>query len=170
MRTWTVHMRSPRALLTELGPAGFACFQLVVGGSVLAALVHPIVVASFLYGLAAGLPFLGTDGKLITTLAWLYGTTLGTGYLVSIVLGLRGLARRRLMFAAWALLLMPVHWMLLSLAAWRALYQLARAPHRWEKTEHGRAATSRRARSSSRAVLRALLAPEEHEPQREAAE
>jgi hypothetical protein len=44
------------------------------------------------------------------------------------------------------LLLIPVHWLLLSLAAWRALYQLVRDPYRWEKTEHGLAQTSRRAR------------------------
>ena len=44
---------------------------------------------------------------------------------------------------AWALLLMPVYWLLLSLAAWRALFQLLRDPYRWEKTEHGLARTSR---------------------------
>ena len=45
--------------------------------------------------------------------------------------------------SAWVLLLMPLHWLLLSLAAWRALYQLMRDPHRWEKTAHGLAKTSR---------------------------
>jgi hypothetical protein len=47
--------------------------------------------------------------------------------------------------AAWVLLLTPAHWLLLSLAAWRALYQLATAPYAWEKTEHGLAKSSRRA-------------------------
>src|SRR4051794_9968425 len=37
---------------------------------------------------------------------------------------------------------------LLSLAAWRALYQLARDPYRWEKTEHGLAKTSRMAEAT----------------------
>jgi hypothetical protein len=46
----------------------------------------------------------------------------------------------------WVLLLIPIHWLLLSLAAWRALYQLLRDPYRWEKTEHGLAQTSRLAR------------------------
>ena len=41
------------------------------------------------------------------------------------------------------LLLMPLYWLLLSLAAWRALFQLLRDPYRWEKTEHGLARTSR---------------------------
>jgi glycosyltransferase XagB len=33
-------------------------------------------------------------------------------------------------------LLMPVYWLLISYAAWRAMVQLAVAPHFWEKTEH----------------------------------
>jgi hypothetical protein len=36
-----------------------------------------------------------------------------------------------------------VHKLLLSAAAWRALWQLIFAPHLWEKTEHGLARSSR---------------------------
>jgi hypothetical protein len=32
---------------------------------------------------------------------------------------------------------MPVLWLLMSAAAYRALYQLVRDPYLWEKTEHG---------------------------------
>jgi hypothetical protein len=170
MRTWAVHMRSPPTLLADLGPAGFASFQLVVGGSVLAALIHPLVLAGFVYVIAAGLPFLGTNGPLVTTLAWLYGTTLGAGYLVSIVLGAGGLRRRGLLSSAWYLVWVPVHWMLLSLAAWRALVQLAFDVHGWEKTQHGLARSSRRARHSSRNLLGAPFAAQDREPRREAAE
>ena len=59
---------------------------------------------------------------------------------------------------AWWLVLVPLHWLLLSLAAWRALYQLVRAPQRWEKTEHGLARSSRRAKLTGRAALGALIA------------
>jgi cellulose synthase/poly-beta-1,6-N-acetylglucosamine synthase-like glycosyltransferase len=41
VQTWLVHMRSPRALWRELGPRGFLAFQVMVGGTVLSALVHP---------------------------------------------------------------------------------------------------------------------------------
>ena len=34
-------------------------------------------------------------------------------------------------------LLLPAYWVLHSIAAWRALYQLIRQPDRWEKTPHG---------------------------------
>ena len=43
----------------------------------------------------------------------------------------------------WVLLLMPLHWLLLSVAAWRALYQLLFNPFHWEKTAHGLPRTSR---------------------------
>ena len=75
----------------------------------------------------------------------LYGTTVVIGYLTSAFLGWLGLLRRGLLSTAWVLLLTPVHWLLLSLAAWRALYQLVVAPYAWEKTEHGLAKSSRRA-------------------------
>jgi hypothetical protein len=87
------------------------------------------------------------------------------------VLGLRGLAGRKSMAAAWALAFVWLHWLLLSLAAWRALYQLVRNPHGWEKTEHGLARTSRRAKMTSAAVLNAVLraAPPNKAAMREAA-
>ena len=33
--------------------------------------------------------------------------------------------------------LMPVYWLLISGAAYRALWQFWTAPFKWEKTEHG---------------------------------
>ena len=73
----------------------------------------------------------------------LYMSAATLGYLVSIGLGWVGLARRGLNRNAWVLLLTPVHWLLLSIAAWRALYQLIVAPYAWEKTTHGLARHSR---------------------------
>jgi glycosyltransferase XagB len=42
---------------------------------------------------------------------------------------------------------------LLSLAAWRALFQLIVAPYTWEKTEHGLAKSSRLAAGMIRSLL-----------------
>ena len=73
----------------------------------------------------------------------LHYTTLATGYVISGLIAGIGLARRGLIGCAWWLLLMPVYWLLLSVAAWRALFQLIRDPYAWEKTEHGLARSSR---------------------------
>ena len=135
MQTWLVHMRAPRKLLRELKPAGFSVFQLLVGGSVLAALVHPFFLLAFLWQLAA-------EGAATIHVSF-YGAMLLLGYLTSMTLAVVGLAHRNLLKCAWALLLIPIYWLLLSLAAWRALDQLMRDPYRWEKTEHGLARNSR---------------------------
>ena len=143
MQTWLVHMRAPRRLASDLeGLSGFAVFQLVVGGTVLAALIHAVFAAQ----LAIGFVTVSVDDERARLFLGVYATMLMLGYGASATIGVIGLSRRRLLGCAWALLLMPVYWLLLSLAAWRALFQLMRAPYLWEKTEHGLARTSRLAR------------------------
>ena len=153
IQTWLVHMRQPRRLLRELGLPGFLTFQLIVGGNALAALVHPLFMAGLIYSMASGASMWRSDSAVVPILAALYGTTVVIGYLTSAFLGWVGLARRGLLSTAWVLILTPAHWLLLSLAAWRALYQLAVAPYRWEKTEHGLAKSSRRAANLTRSLL-----------------
>ena len=143
MQTWLVHMRAPRRLATDLeGLSGFAVFQLVVGGTVLSALIHAVFAAQ----LAIGFVTVSVDDERARLFLGVYATMLMLGYGASATIGVIGLSRRRLLGCAWALLLMPVYWLLLSLAAWRALFQIVRAPYLWEKTEHGLARTSRLAR------------------------
>jgi cellulose synthase/poly-beta-1,6-N-acetylglucosamine synthase-like glycosyltransferase len=152
MQTWLVHMRQPYRLLRDLGPSGFLTFHLIVGGSALAALVHPLFVAGLIYYCASGdAPLWNGDGH--APLAWLYAATVAIGYFTSAFLGWLGLMRRGLLADAWVLLLTPLHWLLLSLAAWRALYQLAVAPYAWEKTEHGLAKSSRLAARLTQSLL-----------------
>ncbi len=153
IQTWAVHMRQPRRLLHDLGLPGFLSFQLIVGGNALAALVHPLFMAGLIYSVASGAPLWRGDSAAATILAALNGTIVVIGYLTSALLGWLGLARRGLLSSAWVLLVTPAHWLLLSLAAWRAVYQLAVSPYTWEKTEHGLAKSSRRAANLTRSLL-----------------
>jgi cellulose synthase/poly-beta-1,6-N-acetylglucosamine synthase-like glycosyltransferase len=141
IQTYLVHMRAPLRLAYQLGMPGFAVFQLLAGGTVLAALIHVLFAARLIWTLA----LTPMDDAMTQVLVSFDAVTLLAGYLISAALGLIGLARRRLLGCAWVLLLIPVYWLLLSLAAWRALFQFLRDPYRWEKTEHGLARTSRRA-------------------------
>jgi hypothetical protein len=153
MQTWLVHMRQPRRLLRDLGLPGFLSFQLIVGGNVLAALVHPLFMGGLIYSLVSDAPMWRGDSVGATTLAALYGTTIVTGYLTSVFLGWLGLSRRGLLASAWVLVLTPLHWLLLSLAAWRGLCQLVVSPYAWEKTEHGLAKSSRLAADMTQSLL-----------------
>jgi hypothetical protein len=83
----------------------------------------------------------------------------GGGDASTIVLDLIGLRRRRLLRHAWVLVLTPLHWFMLSLAAWRALFQLLYDPQRWEKTEHGLAKSSRLAGTLDAGANRKALRP-----------
>jgi cellulose synthase/poly-beta-1,6-N-acetylglucosamine synthase-like glycosyltransferase len=154
MQTWLVHIREPRRLRRELGLWPFLTVQLIVGGNVLASLVHPLMIAWLFAAFIVETPLWTSYAA-----GALFGATIATGYLTSVVLGVAGLFRRRLTRYSWVLLLVPVHWLLLSLAAWRALYQLIRDPYRWEKTEHGLARTSRVQKGrGALAALRDLMA------------
>lgn len=153
MQTWLVQMRQPRRLLRDLGLPGFLSFQLIVGGNVLAALVHPLFAGGLAYSLASGAPMWRGDSMAAVILTALYGTTIAIGYLTSVFLGWLGLSHRGLLASAWVLVLTPLHWLLLSLAAWRGLYQLVVSPYAWEKTEHGLAKSSRLAADLTQSLL-----------------
>ncbi len=145
MQTWFVHMRRPGRLFRELTPAGAIAFQIFFAANVLAALIHPLFMAGLGFTLyALPTPWANT---VMDNAAPIFATSLFSGYASTIVLDLIGLRRRRLLGQAWVLMLTPLHWLLLSAAAWRALFQLIYDPQRWEKTEHGVARTSRAARS-----------------------
>jgi cellulose synthase/poly-beta-1,6-N-acetylglucosamine synthase-like glycosyltransferase len=153
MQTWLVHMREPGKLLRELGLRGFLAFQLMIGGSVLAALVHPSFMAWLIYCIASGGIGWRDESTMAAMPAAFYAAIAVFGYLSSAFLGWLGLSRRGLSGSAWVLLFTPVYWLMLSLAAWRALYQLFFAPYRWEKTAHGLAKSSHRANKMTRALL-----------------
>jgi cellulose synthase/poly-beta-1,6-N-acetylglucosamine synthase-like glycosyltransferase len=136
MQTWLVHMRRPAKLWRELGPSGFLGFQVMVGGTVLSALVHPWFYALAAFDLADGAflarpPLLGLPFWLIAALG------LGVGYLASMALGFFALRRRGARALYRQVPLMPLYWLLISAAAYRAMWQFVTNRFTWEKTEHG---------------------------------
>jgi len=140
MQTWGVHMRAPRRLWRETGAKGFLSLNLLVGGNILTALATPILLLElavyFGFRAAADQPIALFTGPLME----LHMAAIVAGYASTMAVGLMGLARRRQLRRSWVLLLTPIYWALLSVAAWRALYQFFKEPYRWEKTEHGLAA------------------------------
>ena len=135
MQTWLVHMREPHRLFRELGPRGFLTFQLIVGGNALAALVHPVFLFLLIRSLVVPV-WQDYDAAAVNHFAVYLGAAM-TGYSMSAYLGWLGLTHRDVQKKIRVLIWTPVHWLLLSLAAWRAACQLIRKPYFWEKTEHG---------------------------------
>jgi cellulose synthase/poly-beta-1,6-N-acetylglucosamine synthase-like glycosyltransferase len=137
MQTWLVHMRDPRALWRELGPRGFLAFQIMVAGTLLSALVHPWFYALAGFDLANN-AFLARPALLGLPFWLIASLSLGAGYLASMAVGLLAVKRRsgaRQLFKQ--VPLMPLYWMLISGAAYRAIWQFMTDRFAWEKTEHG---------------------------------
>lgn len=141
MQTYLVHMRQPGRLWRDLGTFRFLGFQVLMGGMILSALIHPWFYVAICYAIATegGLPFVGSmsaDNWLLALAAF----NLLAGYGSAMVLGALAAggrpARRGERALAWGALGMPIYWLMISCAGYRAIWQLARSPFVWEKTVH----------------------------------
>jgi cellulose synthase/poly-beta-1,6-N-acetylglucosamine synthase-like glycosyltransferase len=137
MQTWDVHMRTPRRLWREAGIKGILSLNLLIGGNVLTALAAPILLLELVAFLGLSVSTNQPSALFTGPLIGLHIAAIVAGYASTIIVGLMGLTRRGRLRSSWVLTLTPIYWALLSIAAWRALYQLFRDPYRWEKTEHG---------------------------------
>ncbi len=128
---------APAKLWRELGPAGFLGFQIAVAGTVLSALAHPWFYALAVFDLTRG-AFLALPGGWLGLPFWMIAVLgLGTGYLASMTLGFLALKRRGARELFVQVPLMPVYWLLISGAAYRAAWQFVTDRFNWEKIEHG---------------------------------
>ncbi|MCJ8143705.1 glycosyltransferase [Ancylobacter sp. A5.8] len=145
MQTLLVHGRQPLQLVRQTGLTGALALALMLGGNLAAALMHPFFAATLVLGWLDGV-----EAARAPAAAMLEGigvSVFAVGYGATLACTALGMRRRR-MPGLWRVIpLVPLYWLLLSCAAWRALFQLIVAPQRWEKTEHGLARTSRRTRS-----------------------
>ena len=137
IQTWLVHMRAPRGLYAELGPASFAVSQILFAGMIVSALAYPLLLVTLAY-LALALFGGGHFATYHWALLGLDATNIVLGYAAFLLLGGSTLQAEERWCLPRVTLFMPVYWMLLSVAAWRALWQLYRDPHLWEKTPHPR--------------------------------
>ncbi|WP_051661191.1 glycosyltransferase [Bosea sp. 117] len=141
LQTLLVHGRHPLALMRELGAWQAGALGIMIGGGLLTALLHPFFVVALAIDLVAGFrPATATDAVANGIGVAVFVVGYGSAAIFTIAS-----MRRRHLPGLWRVLpLVPIYWLMLSLAAWRALLQLVRAPYRWEKTTHGLARTSRR--------------------------
>jgi glycosyltransferase XagB len=134
LQTWLVSMRHPKTVLDTLGVWRFLCLQATVGGTPLVLLLNPI------YWLLTVVYLLTTWGLIPhlfpppVFVASLLGALVGN--LVFVYLSMYGLLQRQRYDLVPLMLLSPLYWVLQSVAAWKALYQLITKPHYWEKTVH----------------------------------
>lgn len=133
MQTVLVHTRHPVLLARGIGVRACLLMQAFLGGAIWSALVNPVLWVIFVVcgvddgdapdvfevlARSSGLSLLAANGLLAT---------------MSMLDGGGRLKPKSLL----AVVSYPIYWLLISLAAYRALWQLIRDPFRWEKTPHG---------------------------------
>jgi glycosyltransferase XagB len=137
MQTWLVHMRHPWRLWRELGTRRFVAFHLGVGFSTLTTLVNP-----WFWALTLAYVVVGPDPIDQLFPGWvLYAglVTMVLGNATMVYTLMAGCMTRGLHRAMRAMLSVPLYWGLMSIAAYKALFQLLRPSrrHYWELTVHG---------------------------------
>jgi len=135
MQTWLVHMRHPVALYRSLGFWAFFSVQMTIFGTFFTFLVNPV------FWVLTPAYFL-TRAHLIEELFpgpiyYAGAFSLFFGNFVFTYAAMLGCLRRRYFSLIKYNIIVMCYWGMMSLAAWKALAQLVRRPHYWEKTIHG---------------------------------
>jgi glycosyltransferase XagB len=142
MQVCITHSRHPLDKLVELGPAAFLTMVAVSFGTVATALGFPIFTALAIIAIRNG-DWMGVSDPKATVASAISLTIFAAGLVAIIMPAIIAIRRRRLFRLLPWLLLLPVYYALMSLAAWRAVWELMRAPFHWNKTTHGLARTTR---------------------------
>jgi hypothetical protein len=130
-----VHLRRPVELVRSSGWRGTVSFILLIGGTPFTFLATPPLLALFAVSLVVSPSELERWFPIWVLYVSLFNLLIGNA--VMIYLSMMGaFKRRRYGLVLWALL-NPVYWLLHSIASYKALWQLIRDPHYWEKTTHG---------------------------------
>lgn len=135
IQTWLVNMRNPVGLLRRVGWKGFLSFQLFIGGTIASGLTYPLMVIPFILWCLGQTGILRPFFPPLLILVSSINLVAGNSFLVYLSM-LAAVKRRNTGLVAYALTV-PGYWLLQSVAAYKALWQLITNPFYWEKTTHG---------------------------------
>ncbi len=135
LQTFLIHLRAPRQLKSEIGLKGVGHLCTFVGGTPILAMVNPIFwVLTLLWFIAQPVfvkAIFPAPVYYVGLVLWAFGNFL-MWYLT--VLTARHTRPVGLVLAA---LFVPIYWVMMSVAAIKAMWQLVVTPSFWEKTAHG---------------------------------
>ncbi len=135
LQTYLIHLREPVQITKEIKWKGVAHLTAFVGGTPILAVVNPIFWALTITWFVAHPAFLleifPAPVYYVGLTLWSLGNFL-LWYLT--ILTARHISRGDLVFTA---ILVPFYWVMMSIAAVKAAWQLVVTPSFWEKTTHG---------------------------------
>lgn len=137
MQTYLVHMRNPLNFLKKNGIHAFI-FQLVVGGKISSMVINPILWITTI----AYFTLNAYVGDIISALfpTWIFYIAVASlvfGNFLFIFYYMIGCAKRGHYQIIKYVFFIPLYWVMVSISAAIAAYQLFVKPHYWEKTNHG---------------------------------
>ncbi|AZV55411.1 glycosyltransferase family 2 protein [Clostridium sp. AWRP] len=146
MQTWLVHMRHPIQLYKSLGLQGFIGYHAMVLGTPLLPIINPffwallvwwyITKAFWIRALFPGaFYYLAAFQLFFGNFMFTYINAIGMYWVI------RDCSLQERQPFSYGLikyaLLTPIYWILMSVASYKALFQLVKNPFYWEKTNHG---------------------------------
>ena len=118
-----------------MGCTGTLGFHLTVGGTPFLFIINPIFWVLTTLSFILNINLLGE--LFPPPIFFISAFNLIVGNFVFVYLNVISTFRRGYYELGKYALLSPIYWVLMSFAAWRALWQLIRKPFYWEKTTHG---------------------------------
>jgi len=136
LQTYLVHMRHPVQTLQQRHLRKFFSLQLIVGAWTVVLLINP-----FMWALTA-LYVVFRPVQLYSILfpgpiLYMGAFCLIFGNFFYVYIHLLGCLRRKEYALIKWVMLIPLYWVMMSMSAYIAFYQLIVKPHYWEKTQHG---------------------------------
>ncbi|MBL4774504.1 MAG: glycosyltransferase [Mariprofundus sp.] len=135
MQSYLVHMRTPIKFYRKLGHVGFWGFQFFIGGTIVSALLAPIMFLMYFVWLLTDTTFFEPYFPPIVLYITLFNLLIANGFLIYLFM-LSGFKRKLYNLIPWAITV-PFYWLLQSWAGYKGLWQLIHNPFYWEKTDHG---------------------------------
>ncbi len=135
LQTFLVHTRRPIHLIRTIGPLGFLGFVFFIGGTVISGLLNPVFWLLYIFWIVAASGGFDAVFPQILLFISLLNLLAGNGAFMYLAM-LAPIRRGWLSLIPYSLTAFG-YWVLMSAAAYKALWQLLRNPFYWEKTQHG---------------------------------
>ena len=137
LQTYLVHMRNPLSFVMSHGIHAFI-FQLIIGMRMTFMVINPFLwLATILYFAAYSIVGEAIESVYPPAVFYLAAASLVFGNFMYVYNYMIGAAKREHYSVIKYVFLIPLYWILSSVAASMAFYQLIVKPHYWEKTNHG---------------------------------
>lgn len=137
LQSWLVLTRAPFATARDMGWIAYMVFQLLIGGMLLSSLAHPLLFVSLAL-MALAIRENGVD-LLLTWQGLLFfidALNIVGSYTIFVLMGRSRMIAYEKRHVGKRWLAMPAYWLILSVAAWRAVVELKTKPFAWNKTPH----------------------------------